>query len=174
MRDEDVERVGARLLGDALRPAEEVEKVAQKGGVADPYSHGRSARDAYPAYRQTGTPRFDPNEGAPTPSTRAWVAAGARLCTGLIERVANLVVDRRLRWPSGALVEEIDTDAVQGLPDPDVELDLQARLLLMKGMGQFDHDRSVLGRFGSAFLSGQKENETVRKPGFAQPQANRH
>ena len=33
MRDEDVEGVGARLLGDALRPAEEVEKVAQKGGI---------------------------------------------------------------------------------------------------------------------------------------------
>jgi len=73
-------------------------------------------------------------------------------------------------------VEEIhaDADAAEGLPETDVELELHARLLLMKDVGQLDHDGSVPRHFGSAFVSAQEKGEIVPNPGFARPQANRH
>jgi len=74
------------------------------------------------------------------------------------------------------LVEEIhaDADAAEGLPETDVELELHARLLLMKDVGQLDHDGPVLRHLGSAFVSAQEKGEIVPNPGFARPQANRH
>jgi hypothetical protein len=50
-------------------------------------------------------------------------------------------------------VEEIDADAAEGLPEADVKLELQARLISMEKMGQLDQDRSVLGDFGAAVVS---------------------
>jgi hypothetical protein len=71
-------------------------------------------------------------------------------------------------------MEAIDADAAEGLPEADVKLELHARLISMKGMGQLNRDRSVLGDFGAAVTSGQEGSEIVRNAGFAQPQANRH
>jgi hypothetical protein len=67
-----------------------------------------------------------------------------------------------------------NADAAEGLPKAEVELELQARLLLMKEMGQFHDDRTVLGGDGAAVVSGQVRGEILRQPWFAQPQANRH
>jgi len=51
-------------------------------------------------------------------------------------------------------VEELDADAAEGLPEAHVKLELHARLISMKHMGQLDRDRSVRGDFGAAVMSG--------------------
>ena len=51
-------------------------------------------------------------------------------------------------------LEELDGDAAESLPEADVELELHARLISMKHMGQLDQDRSVLGDFGATVVSG--------------------
>ena len=61
-----------------------------------------------------------------------------------------------MRKSSGSvrcLVEKIDADAVDGLPEADVKLELHARLISMKRMWQLDHDGSVHGDFGAAVVS---------------------
>jgi len=73
------------------------------------------------------------------------------------ERVRGLLESRsenRSRLARASSVEELDADAAEGLPEAHVKLELHARLISMKHMGQLDRDRSVRGDFGTAVMSG--------------------
>jgi hypothetical protein len=69
------------------------------------------------------------------------------------------------------LVGEIDadTDAVEGLPETDVETEFHSRLLLMKDVRQLDDYGSVADHLGAASVSAQEEGEIVANLGFTRP-----
>jgi len=65
-------------------------------------------------------------------------------------------------------------DAIESLPETDVETEFHARLLLMKGVRQLDEDGSLFAHFGGAFVPAQEEGERVARLRVTRPQANRH
>ena len=69
---------------------------------------------------------------------------------------------------------DADPDAVEDLPQADVEAEFHPRLLLMEGVRQPDEDGAVPGHFGPAVVSAQEEGEHVAGLRVTRPQAKLH
>jgi hypothetical protein len=80
----------------------------------------------------------------------------------------------RLRGTLPFLRVDADADAVEDLPQADVEAEFHPRLFPMEGMRQPDEDGAIAGHFGSAVVSAQEEGEHVARLRVTRPQAKLH
>jgi len=65
-------------------------------------------------------------------------------------------------------------DAIESLPETDIETEFHPRLLLMKGVRQLDRNGSVLDHLGVAIVATQEEGKIAASLRVTRPQANRH